>query len=119
MSRFPIDTHNPFVLRAPVEVLENSSNHPLLKETVLQLPFLSFCASEARRRACPVLDTGESSYDFVVPRIREDGVWMPAFAGMTFFIALSAIMTQSQVGRGGIFSFLQRSDKCSYYKYAA
>jgi hypothetical protein len=25
----------------------------------------------------------ESSYDFVVPRFREDGVWIPASAGMT------------------------------------
>jgi len=54
---------------------------------VSQLPFLSFHASEARRRACPGLDPGESSIF--------SKFWMPAFAGMTVLMALSAIMTQS------------------------
>jgi hypothetical protein len=40
-------------------------------ETVSQLLFLSFRASEARRRACPVLDTGESRNINIF--------WIPAF----------------------------------------
>jgi hypothetical protein len=41
-----------------------------------------------------VLDTGESSILFSFG-LRWDDVWMPAFAGMTVLMTVSAIMTQS------------------------
>ena len=44
-------------------------------------------SSRARRRACPVLDTGESSIF--------SKFWMPAFAGMTILKLFSPIATQS------------------------
>jgi hypothetical protein len=45
----------------------------------------------------------ESSKMLMVPRFRGDGVWIPAFAGMTILLAHSPIMTLPQKGQG-IFS---------------
>ena len=71
------------------------------------ITLLSFRASGARRRACPVLDTGESSNCELVPVLRRDDVWMPVFTGMTTLIALFAIATQSLRRHDIIFDIMQ------------
>jgi hypothetical protein len=40
----------------------------------------------------------------LVPGLRRDGVWIPAFAGMTAFMALHVIATQPQKPESSSFS---------------
>jgi hypothetical protein len=71
-----------------------SAQCPPLAGDYVAITILSFRASEARRKAWPVLDTGESSII--------SNFWIPAFAGMTILKLFSPIATQSLHAEGDL-----------------